>query len=69
MGLRLRGRLLKGKEKEDPGAREARKARMGKEKELFLLPYPSRAVSRLNPLPLNFQPPVTQVIKFCDRNI
>ena len=69
MGLRLRGRLLKGKEEEDPGAREARKARMRKEKEPCPLPYPSRAVSRLNSLPLNFQTPVTKAIKFCDRNI
>ena len=69
MGLRLRGRLLKGKEKEDPGAREVRKARMGKEEEPSVLPYPSPAVSRLNSLPVNFQTPVTQVIKFCDRNI
>ena len=59
MGLRLRGRLLKGKEKEDTGAREARKARKGKEKEPSLLPYPSRAISRLNSLPVNFQTPVT----------
>ena len=69
MGLRLRGRLLKGKEKEDPGAREARKARKGKEKEPSLLPYPSRAISRLNSLPVSFQTPVTKAIKFCNRNI
>ena len=44
----LRGRRLKGNGKEIPGAREARKACKGKEKESSPLPYPSRAVSQPN---------------------
>ena len=54
----LRGRRLKGNGKEIPGAREARKACKGKEKESSPLPYPSRAVSQPNSPP--FRTPATQ---------